>query len=64
MRQARMQALIKDILGFSKLTGEKENFEFTDLNILLDEAMGDLEVTHQAKKEPRSVCWSPCRRWK
>lgn len=40
---ARMQALIKDILAFSKLTVEKDNFEFTDLNILLEEALGDLE---------------------
>jgi light-regulated signal transduction histidine kinase (bacteriophytochrome) len=47
---ARMQALIKDILAFSKLTGEKDNFEFTDLNILLNEALGDLEVSIQEKK--------------
>lgn len=40
---SRMQALIKDILAFSKLTGEKDSFEFTDLNILLDEALVDLE---------------------
>jgi light-regulated signal transduction histidine kinase (bacteriophytochrome) len=40
---ARMQALIKDILAFSKLTGEKDNFEFTDLNLLLAEALVDLE---------------------
>lgn len=40
---ARMQALIKDILAFSKLTGEKDNFEFTDLNLLLAEAIVDLE---------------------
>lgn len=46
---SRMQALIKDILAFSKLTGEKDSFEFTDLNILLDEALGDLESTIREK---------------
>lgn len=46
---ARMQALIKDILAFSKLTGEKDNFEFTDLNILLDEALVDLESVIKEK---------------
>ncbi|AXY72686.1 hybrid sensor histidine kinase/response regulator [Paraflavitalea soli] len=46
---ARMQALIKDILAFSKLTGEKDNFEFTDLNILLDEALADLETPIKEK---------------
>ncbi|WP_315815148.1 response regulator [Paraflavitalea speifideaquila] len=52
---ARMQALIKDILAFSKLTGEKENFEFTDLNILLSEAMGDLESAIKEKDARISV---------
>lgn len=52
---ARMQALIKDILAFSKLTGEKDNFEFTDLNILLEEALTDLEVTIREKSAHISV---------
>lgn len=52
---ARMQALIKDILAFSKLTGEKDNFEFTDLNILLDEALGDLETPIREKKAHISI---------
>ncbi|MDF2191552.1 response regulator [Paraflavitalea sp. CAU 1676] len=52
---SRMQSLIKDILAFSKLTGEKDNFEFTDLNILLDEAMGDLEVTIREKEAHISI---------
>lgn len=51
----RMQALIKDILAFSKLTGEKDNFEFTDLNILLDEALVDLESTIREKQAHISV---------
>lgn len=52
---ARMQALIKDILAFSKLTGEKDHFEFTDLNILFDEAKADLEVTIKEKNAHISV---------
>jgi light-regulated signal transduction histidine kinase (bacteriophytochrome) len=52
---ARMQALIKDILAFSKLTGEKDNFEFTDLNILLNEALGDLEGSIQEKQAKVSL---------
>jgi light-regulated signal transduction histidine kinase (bacteriophytochrome) len=52
---ARMQALIKDILAFSKLTGEKDNFEFTDLNILLNEALGDLDASIQEKQARISV---------
>ncbi len=52
---ARMQALIKDILAFSKLTGEKDNFEFTDLNILLDEALVDLEAPIREKQAHISV---------
>ena len=52
---ARMQALIKDILAFSKLTGEKDNFEFTDLNILLDEALGDLETPIRDKNAHISI---------
>lgn len=51
----RMQALIKDILAFSKLTGEKENFEFTDLNILLDEALVDLEASIKEKEAQVSL---------
>lgn len=45
----RMQALIKDILAFSKLTGEKDSFEFTDLNILLDDALADLDAMIKEK---------------
>jgi signal transduction histidine kinase len=52
---ARMQALIKDILAFSKLTGEKDNFEFTDLNILLSEALGDLDASIQEKHARISI---------
>jgi light-regulated signal transduction histidine kinase (bacteriophytochrome) len=52
---ARMQALIKDILAFSKLTGEKDNFEFTDLNLLLNEALVDLEGSIHEKNGRVSV---------
>jgi signal transduction histidine kinase len=55
---ARMQALIKDILAFSKLTGEKDNFEFTDLNILLSEALVDLEGPIHEKNARVSVAGS------
>jgi len=55
---ARMQALIKDILAFSKLTGEKDNFEFADLNILLSEALIDLEGPIHEKNARVSVAGS------
>lgn len=46
---ARMQALIKDILTFSKISVDKDAFETTDLNILLNEVLADIESTIQEK---------------
>jgi signal transduction histidine kinase len=45
----RMQTLIKDILTFSKISLEKDAFENSDLNIILDEVLSDLQSTSEAK---------------
>ncbi|MEP6676227.1 MAG: response regulator [Ferruginibacter sp.] len=39
----RMQALIKDILTFSKISGEKVSFMQSDMNVLLQEVLTDIE---------------------
>ena len=45
----RMQALIKDILTFSKLSVEKGMFEKTNLNNVVDEVLNELDSTVQEK---------------
>jgi light-regulated signal transduction histidine kinase (bacteriophytochrome) len=45
----RMRMLIKNILNFSKSTSDNESFEETDLNVLLDGILSDLEVSIQQK---------------
>src|SRR5688572_10048279 len=45
----RMQALIKDILTFSKISIEESVYEKSDLNALIDEVLADLESTIQEK---------------
>jgi len=45
----RMQALIKDILTFSKMAIEKNTFENSDLNILLNEEMEEIETAVNEK---------------
>ncbi|MES2655593.1 MAG: response regulator [Bacteroidota bacterium] len=45
----RMQALIKDILTFSKISLEKDAFEDCDLNIVIDEVLSDLQSISEAK---------------
>ena len=47
---ARMQALIKDILLFSKTALEKESFVESDLNALLSEVLSEMEATIADKK--------------
>jgi len=39
----RMQSLIKDILTFSRISSEKESFEFTNLNTVVQEVLNDME---------------------
>lgn len=46
----RMQTLIKDILSFSRVADEKDNFVRSDLNQLLQEVLTDLDGTVQEKK--------------
>jgi signal transduction histidine kinase len=46
----RMQALIKDILTFSKINIEKDAFENSNLNTLLTEVLSDMETTILEKK--------------
>jgi signal transduction histidine kinase len=46
----RMQNLIRDILTFSKISLEKETFEHSDLNIIVDEVLTDLSIVAEEKK--------------
>ena len=46
----RMQSLIKDILTFSRISNEKENFEYTDLNTVVQDVLNDLDSNVQEKK--------------
>ena len=46
----RMQALIKDILTFSKISGEKVNLKESDMNLLLEEVLTDMEGMVDQKK--------------
>jgi signal transduction histidine kinase len=45
----RMQDLINDILEFSKISSEDESLEDTDLNLLLNEVLSELETQIQEK---------------
>lgn len=46
----RMQLLIKDILEFSKVSNDKNNFINTDLNVLVEEVLSDIEPEVQEKR--------------
>jgi len=46
----RMQALIKDILEFSKVSNDNNSFINTDLNMLVEEILADIEPAVQEKK--------------
>jgi light-regulated signal transduction histidine kinase (bacteriophytochrome) len=46
----RMQALIKDILEFSKVSSDKNVFVNTDLNTIVEEVLADMDSTVQEKK--------------
>ena len=45
----RMEILIRDILAFSKISFEKRDFEQSDLNAILEQAISDLDMTIQEK---------------
>lgn len=51
----RLQRLIKDIMTFSKITAEKGDFVESDLNLLVNEVITDMEDTVQEKKAKISV---------
>ncbi|WP_240348410.1 response regulator [Longitalea arenae] len=46
----RMQTLISDILAFSRINNEKDTFVHYNLNLILQEAMDELDATIQEKK--------------
>jgi signal transduction histidine kinase len=46
----RMQALIKDILAFSKVSSDKTAFADTDLNVLIKDVLTEMESTVQQEK--------------
>jgi light-regulated signal transduction histidine kinase (bacteriophytochrome) len=50
-----MQALIKDILTFSKLSIEKDHFVKTDLELILSEVLEELQGTVDEKKAAISL---------
>jgi len=51
----RMQTLIKDILQFSKVSIDKSAFVATDLNLVLEDVLTDLESTVQQEKAEVTV---------
>lgn len=51
----RMQALIKNILAFSRSVSLTDSFEETDINILLKEVLIDLEISIEQKKAEISI---------
>lgn len=46
----RMRTLITDVLNFSRLSANNYSFEETDLNIIVDAILDDLEITILEKK--------------
>ena len=46
----RMQSLIKDILTFSRISNEKESFEYIDLNHVVHDVLTDMESNVQEKQ--------------
>ena len=46
----RMKVLIVDILNYSRLSEDNNNFESTDLKVLIQELLEDLEMTVEEKK--------------
>lgn len=55
----RMQTLIIDILEFSKVSFDHNKLENTDMNVLVDEVMADLETTIKQKNAKISVSVLP-----
>ncbi len=51
----RMQALIKDILTFSKLSAEKETFLKTDIQLIIKEVLDELQETVTEKNAQINV---------
>lgn len=49
----RMQTLIRDILTFSKISSEKIQFEYTDLNLLINEVL--LELGGKIKRKNAKI---------
>ncbi|MDX2003586.1 MAG: ATP-binding protein [Chitinophagales bacterium] len=46
----RMQKLIEDLLNYSRLSKNKDDFEPTDMNTLVNEVVSDLEISIQQKQ--------------
>lgn len=51
----RMQTLIKDILAFSRVSDEKDNFVRSDLNQIMQEVLADLDGAVQEKQATINV---------
>lgn len=53
----RMSTLIRDLLNYSRLAKQKQQYETINLNELLNDVLGDFEILMQQKKA--EVIWEP-----
>lgn len=56
---SRMQNLIGDILAFSKISVTKDSLELSDMNRLIEEVLGEMELPIQEKKARITVAPLP-----
>ncbi len=55
----RMQSLIRELLGFSRLSSDQEPFKLIHLNQIISDVLGDLELVIQEKQAQISVSGLP-----
>jgi signal transduction histidine kinase len=56
----RMQTLVKDILEFSQLSNDQNRFVDTDLTLLVEEVLADMETMVQERKAKINLKVLPC----
>lgn len=56
---SRMQNLIGDILAFSKISVTKDSLELSDMNRLIEEVLGEMELPIQEKKARITIASLP-----
>lgn len=57
---ARMNTLITDVLNYSKLSGSKNQYEHTDLKLLVTELLDDFEIMIKEKNAVITIEYLPC----